>query len=102
MPQCVYTYILADRPRGSLTTGVTRDLVFRTYQQLHAAGPATGAKRLVWFEEHSDMRQALQRQKQLKTTPRPRKIDLIEQSNPLWRDLYPEISKKQGLALVSM
>ena len=44
--------------------------------------------RLVWFEEHDDIRQAIEREKQIKGWNRAWKIRLIEKLNPDWRDLY--------------
>jgi putative endonuclease len=47
---------------------------------------------LVWFEAHGDITAAIQREKSLKRWLRRWKIDLIERTNPIWRDLYAEIS----------
>lgn len=46
---------------------------------------------LVYFEQHGDMTQAIQREKQLKKWNRAWEIELIEKDNPTWRDLWPEI-----------
>ncbi len=43
---------------------------------------------LVWYEEHYDIRTAIQREKSLKRWYRSWKIDLIEAMNPNWEDLY--------------
>ncbi len=43
--------------------------------------------RLVWSEEHSDVRNAIAREKQIKGWLRSRKIDLVESVNPHWTDL---------------
>ena len=90
---CVY--ILASAPHGTLYTGVTSDLVARIWQ--HKQGAVEGFTRqygvhdLVWFERHESMQSAIEREKQIKAGSRQRKIDLIESSNPQWRDLYDEI-----------
>jgi putative endonuclease len=42
---------------------------------------------LVWFEQHATMESAILREKRIKKWRRAWKIDLIEQSNPEWRDL---------------
>lgn len=42
---------------------------------------------LVWFEQHGTMESAILREKQMKKWRRAWKIELIEKSNPDWRDL---------------
>ena len=90
---CVY--ILASKRNGTLYTGVTSDLVQRVWQ--HKKGVVEGfTKRyrvhlLVWLEIHETMASAIAREKALKEWKRAWKIELIEKSNPPWRDLYGEI-----------
>jgi putative endonuclease len=90
---CVY--ILASKRNGTLYTGVTSDLVQRVWQ--HKNGVVEGfTKRygvhlLVWFEIHETMASAIAREKAIKEWKRAWKIELIEKSNPTWRDLYGEI-----------
>jgi len=48
--------------------------------------------KLLWFESYDDTLTAIAREKELKKWRRDRKIRLIEESNPQWIDLYPEIS----------
>ena len=92
---CVY--ILATKRNGTLYTGVTSSL--RSRVPGHREGPDTaftsryGVYKLVWFEEHSHMDNAILREKQLKKWERKWKIRLIEKSNPYWRDLYSEIAE---------
>jgi len=50
-----------------------------------------GVKRLVWYEVHADIMQAITREKQIKKWNRDWKVNLIQKSNPDWRDLYDEI-----------
>ena len=52
-----------------------------------------GVKSLVWFEPQSSAEAAINREKQLKKWNRAWKIELIEASNPHWRDLYNEITR---------
>jgi putative endonuclease len=90
-----YVYILASERYGTLYIGVTSDLIRRTWQ--HRNGIVGGftslyqVKRLVWFETHDDMREAITREKQLKKWNRAWKVKLISIANPTWRDLYPDI-----------
>jgi len=91
-----YLYILASRPGGALYVGVTNDLVRRVYE--HRSGFVEGhTKRfhihqLVYFEVFSTVRDAIQREKNIKHWPRAWKTRLIAQTNPTWRDLYDEIA----------
>ncbi len=88
-------YILASKRNGTLYIGVTSDLLQRVWQ--HRTGMVEGfTKRygvhsLVYYELHTDMRDAILREKQLKKWNRAWKIELIEQDNPEWRDLWFEL-----------
>jgi len=50
-----------------------------------------GVHRLVWYEAHETMESATTREKALKNWNRAWKIELIEKTNPAWKDLYDEI-----------
>ena len=50
-----------------------------------------GVDRLVWFECHDTLEAAMQREQRIKSWKRAWKIELIEQDNPHWVDLYPNI-----------
>jgi len=86
-----FVYILASRPHGVLYTGVTNDLPRRLAE--HREGRADGftrrygCKTPVWFELHSDIREAITREKRIKKWNRAWKIEMIEATNPDWRDL---------------
>jgi putative endonuclease len=90
------TYILASGRNGTLYVGVTSALVQRIYQ--HKANTVecfTKAHRvhvLVWFERHETMESAIKREKALKEWKREWKLDLIEKTNPYWRDLYYDLT----------
>lgn len=92
-----YVYILASRPGGALYVGVTSDLVRRVLE--HRAGAVPGhtqrynIKQLVHFEIYPDIRDALQREKNIKHWPRVYKTRLIAEQNAEWRDLYDEIAR---------
>jgi putative endonuclease len=91
---CVY--ILASRPGGALYVGVTNDLLRRLAE--HKQGLVKGhTKRykidqLVYFEQYADVRDAIQREKNMKHWPRVYKTRLITESNPTWRDLFDELT----------
>jgi len=90
---CVY--ILASKRNGTLYVGVTGDVVKRVYE--HKNDLADGFTKkyqvhtLVHFEMHSDIKAAITREKQIKKWNRSWKIELIEKTNPQWRDLYDGI-----------
>jgi len=89
-----YVYILASQKNGTLYTGVTSDLVSRIGQHKDGAGSKFtakyGVKRLVWYEKHLDIRDAIEREKKVKRWRRAWKIALIEKSNPEWAELSSE------------
>jgi putative endonuclease len=91
-----WVYILASRVGGTLYIGVTNDLIRRIYE--HKSKVFAGftkqydVGRLVYFEQFSDIENAIRREKRLKKWNRAWKIRLIEESNPNWVDLYPQIA----------
>ena len=92
--RCVYN--LANRPYGTIYIGVTTDVVRRVWE--HKNGFVDGfTKRhhvhmLVHMEFHGSIEDAIVREKRLKKWRRDWKINLIEQSNPQWLDLYSEVT----------
>ncbi|MEW6454741.1 MAG: GIY-YIG nuclease family protein [Pseudomonadota bacterium] len=92
-----YVYLLASRKNGTLYTGVTRDLVGRTYQHKTKVKlgftSRYGVTRLVRYEVYDDSIHAITREKELKKWRRAWKIRLIEEMNADWRDLYDEVSR---------
>ena len=91
---CVY--ILAKHPNGALYIGVTSDVVRRVWEHKEGLGGEHtrryGIKQLVWYELHDSMEEAILREKRLKHWRRDWKVDLIQERNPLWRDLYEEVA----------
>jgi putative endonuclease len=88
-------YILASRRNGTIYVGVTSDLVKRVWEHknnlIEGFTERYGVHRLVWYEVHESMQSAIQREKQLKQWKRRWKLELIEDANPEWLDLYPTI-----------
>lgn len=85
-----YVYILTNRS-ATLYIGVTSNLLARLYQ--HRSGETLGfvstynLDRLIYYEEYSQVDDALAREKQLKGWRREKKLKLIATMNPDWRDL---------------
>jgi putative endonuclease len=88
-------YILASKRNGTLYIGVTSDLVKRIWEHKQNFGEGFTSRydvhALVYFEMHGDMAEAIRREKQLKKWKRSWKIELIEKTNPEWRDLWQDI-----------
>jgi len=86
---------LASKRNGTLYTGITNNLSKRVFE--HKNDLVSGfTKRykvhdLVYFEQHTDINHAILREKQIKKWKRNWKIELIEEKNPNWRDLYLDI-----------
>ena len=91
-----YVYILASATNYTLYIGVTGDLIRRVYQHKNNMDPGSftaqySVHKLVYFEQTTDVRAALEREKQLKGWRRSKKNALIETMNPQWKDLYPDL-----------
>ncbi len=88
-----HVYIMSSLSR-TLYTGVTNDCERRVFEHKEAKPGSFTARykvnRLVYFEEFSDINQAITREKEIKRMTRRRKIKLIESMNPEWRDLSQE------------
>ena len=87
-----YVYMLASRRNGTLYAGMTNDIGRRTWE--HKSDLVQGFTRkygvhiLVWYEVHHDVHAAMAREKQIKRWNRAWKINLIENSNSGWNDLF--------------
>ena len=95
MPRSPSVYILASRRNGTLYIGVTSNLRKRVRRHKNDTGSdftrENRVHRLVWHEPHPTMTRAIQREKRIKHWRRAWKLRLIEQTNPTWRDLYPDL-----------
>ncbi len=86
---------MASRRNGTLYVGVTSNLVQRVWQHKQNLVPGFtsryGVHTLVWYERHETMASAIARERALKEWKRAWKLELIEQDNSQWRDLYDDI-----------
>ena len=85
-----YVYILTNKLHTVLYVGVTTSLSRRMKE--HAAGQSAFTRRynvhkLIYAEEYSVIRDAIAREKQIKSWSRKRKMELVDSRNPLWKDL---------------
>ena len=89
-------YIMASKRNGTLYTGVTSNLMQRVQQHKGDVTPGFasryGCRMLVYYEAYDDMTNAIGREKQIKAGSRRKKLSLIEEQNPGWRDLYEDLS----------
>jgi len=93
MQPCIY--ILASKKNGTLYVGVTSDLIKRVWQHKNDLTEGFTKKyavhELVYYEIHETMESAIAREKNIKAWKRAWKIELIERSNLVWRDLYHDL-----------
>ena len=87
-----YTYILFNKRKGSLYTGVTSDLMRRIQEHKLKVNDGFTKKynvnKLGYYEIYENIKDAIVREKQIKAGSRKNKISLIEKMNPAWKDLY--------------
>jgi len=92
-----YVYILANKRNGTIYVGMTDDLVKRVWQHrenlVRGFTQSYGVKLLVWYEQHESRASAFQLERQLKKWNRVWKLELIEKTNPGWRNLWEEIAQ---------
>ena len=88
-----YVYILTNKHNRVIYTGVTNNLQRRIHE--HKQKLITGftqkynLNKLVFFQEFSDIKDAIAAEKKIKGWLRIKKIRLIESINPHWEDLDP-------------
>ena len=90
-----YVYIMTNKGNTVLYTGVTGDLKKRVYE--HRAKLVEGftkrynLTRVVYYEVTSEIESAILREKQIKGGSRAKKLDLVNNMNPGWKDLYDDL-----------
>jgi len=95
MERMFYVYILASKKDGVLYTGMTNNLVERIHaHRLKMFSKFTSkyhVTKLVYFEEIDNVYDAYSRERRIKNWKRQWKIDLLENFNPEWKDLYNDL-----------
>jgi len=91
-----YLYILASQKNGTLYIGVTNNLLNRSFQHKTKFNKDSftakyGVSKLVYYEIHQYIQDAILREKQMKKWERKWKLNLIEKENPEWRDLFDDM-----------
>jgi len=89
-----FVYILTNKSNKVLYIGVTNNLERRMYEHknkmIDGFTKRYNLTKLVYFEETSDVRSAIEKEKKLKNWHRNWKIKLINDFNPEWKDLSVE------------
>jgi putative endonuclease len=100
-----FVYLMTNRWKNVLYTGVTNSLEQRVWQHKNGAFPGFTKKyncdRLVYFEEFGEIDQALSREKQIKGWSRAKKDALIDKQNPERKDLAEDWYSAGGPSLCS-
>ncbi|NMD42464.1 MAG: GIY-YIG nuclease family protein [Firmicutes bacterium] len=90
-----YVYILSNKTNKVLYVGVTNNLARRIYEHKHKLVEGFTKKynvtKLLYYDATTDIKAAIAREKQIKGWVRRKKIALINEFNPQWRDLYSDI-----------
>ena len=86
-----YVYILTNEKGNVMYTGVTNDLIKRVFEHKHHLDKGSftaryNVEKLVYFEMTSDVKAAIEREKQIKGWNRKRKNQLVESMNPEFKD----------------
>ena len=91
-----WTYIMTNKPFGTLYIGVTSDLAARVWQHRTGKGSSFCQEhrltRLVYAEEHASIYEAIAREKAMKAWKRNWKLRQIIDANPDWEDLFDKIN----------
>ena len=90
-----YVYMTTNFTNRVIYTGVTNNLVRRSFQHRESEQPGFTKRykawKLVYYEVFYDAIAAITREKQIKAGPRRKKVELIERENATWRDLWHEL-----------
>lgn len=97
MQKQFYVYMVANKHRNVLYTGVTSNLIGRIYthrnELVESFTKRYKVHDLVWYEHHPTAESAISREKQIKKWERAWKDKLVAQMNPEWADLYDLIAE---------
>lgn len=95
MKEYFYVYILASFHNKVLYIGLTSDLAKRVWEHknkiIQGFTHKYNVDRLVYYEVFNDSENAIKRERSMKEWQRSWKIELIEEKNPEWKDLFEEI-----------
>jgi putative endonuclease len=91
--KAIYVYMMTNRSRVVLYTGITNSLIRRVSQrqndEIKGSTKTYKVDRLIYYERFKDPRDAIAREKEIKGWRREKKNLLVERMNPKWADLSP-------------
>ncbi|MEQ8773736.1 MAG: GIY-YIG nuclease family protein [Marinoscillum sp.] len=94
-----YVYIVSNKNRTVLYTGVTSNLYSRVYQHKTGDGSVFTSKYkctdLLFFQFFDTIIEAIENEKRIKKWRRSFKENLIDTMNPDWKDLFDEVGDMQ-------
>src|SRR5690606_9555764 len=97
MEKQAYIYFMSNRYNKVLYVGITSNLIKRVWEHKNKVVDGFTKRynlnKLVYYEIYDDNETAINREKQIKSWPRKKKIVLINAFNPSWDDLYEKLSK---------
>jgi len=95
MNKVYFVYIITNKKHSVLYTGVTNNLIKRVYGHKNKVVKGFSEKynvnKLVYYEVFDSIETAIMREKQIKAGRRKKKLELINEFNKQWNDLYEEI-----------
>ncbi|WP_281388000.1 GIY-YIG nuclease family protein [Atribacter laminatus] len=96
MEKQAYIYFMSNRYNKVLYVGITSNLMKRVWEHKNKVVDGFTKRynlnKLVYYEIYDDIETAINREKQIKSWPRKKKIELIHSLNPHWDDLYEKLS----------
>ncbi|WP_281387999.1 GIY-YIG nuclease family protein [Atribacter laminatus] len=96
MEKQAYIYFMSNRYNKVLYVGITSNLIKRVWEHKNKVVDGFTKRynlnKLVYYEIYDDIETAINREKQIKSWPRKKKIELIHSLNPHWDDLYEKLS----------
>ena len=96
-----YVYIVASKRNGTLYTGISNDLVRRVMEHkekiIKGFTSKYGVDKLVYYESHSDVKEAIRRESNIKAWKRKWKLELIEKENKEWKDLFYDLIDEKDI-----
>ncbi len=101
----MFVYMMTNRSRVVLYTGVTNDLERRVSEHREGKIPGFTAKnavnRLVYYESYPSPRDAITREKEIKGWKREKKNALLQTLNPTWNDLSTKVFERCDVGRVA-
>ena len=90
-----YIYLMTNNRDAVIYTGVTSDLIKRVYEHkeklIEGFTKKYNITKLVYYEVFDSIEEAIYREKQIKAGSRQKKINLIRNMNPEFKDLYDDL-----------